>query len=885
MSIYTKGPISVDNLVLNVDATQGATAVTDTEYVLVNTSSKTKSIKIQAKNPNLKLLSTRVLTAARTPPPRAVSTARISRARTTVKPPKSLSFKAREKKAIDLVFTDKILGGKTKALSIFPELSANGLMMMSKVNKMSVSVKLPKQARHIISSSLPIKRKRSTTEGIILDLEEIDSYPVPVAIKWTELDVNVVAKKSVRKMTRNRLKVSIRIKNLGDKVVRGLEVKDSYSSSAIKPVGAGFKEVSANAKDPRQEFLKRISLRPQQSTNLSYTIECIATAVTVPRTEIRIKDDLVSLAESPGVFHFPPPSPPPKTAFAIPSGWSFDFVHGGDHHINEHGQWCTGQNYNERNERLSWTTGAVYADKNHDDDFRWSTSHQILRFNPGYAYHGNTPWLAKNGNQTTVSGTFQHDSLKQFNNAEILIRGWRFDFTSKDHHINKVSIRLVKTSFNKAQGRINWRAIVTYADKNFDDNFRFLYYYTVLGFNGKSTLRSYTGVCDRGGTDAHAGSFTSSIHKNFSNAMVIPAGWSFDFASKDHHIDEHHFKTQNVKYVKSTGKVSWTAHLNYADKNNDDKYYWQYWVLIITTDAGEAREKYSGVITDDGGFDSKAYSIRLNQLFTPITWTNGIKDGNETGVDCGGSSPAVNYNPVRTNINPGTAGSSSLYSLRNTSQRVVVNTYATLALFEYANNQGVDFNTFYSGAEKADRYVEAIAWYVDQHMVYVADGGSWNGSQSAFKTLTETSHRGAGDFHGDCEDHAILRAALLRSLGFYHRAIFCADHHNGVQQNQCEECGGDKKKKSGGHTYNIVIYKGKYRIMDYGPMQERNWAGGACWDQHATDNIWNDHTGKHWSKKDVSPYGSATAMVNYPGNPASPSPNWDWRTYFNDITP
>ena len=122
-----------------------------------------------------------------------------------------------------------------------------------------------------------------------------------------------------------------------------------------------------------------------------------------------------------------------------------------------------------------------------------------------------------------------------------------------------------------------------------------------------------------------------------------------------------------------------------------------------------------------------------------------------------------------------------------------------------------DFNTFYTGAEKQDRYVEAIAWYVNQHMDYVKDSGKWKGSQTAYKTLTSTGHRSANDFGGDCEDHAILRAALLRSLGLSKNCIFCADHHNSVDQGQKTECHGENKKQ-GGHTYNIVIYKGKYRI-------------------------------------------------------------------------
>ena len=182
----------------------------------------------------------------------------------------------------------------------------------------------------------------------------------------------------------------------------------------------------------------------------------------------------------------------------------------------------------------------------------------------------------------------------------------------------------------------------------------------------------------------------------------------------------------------------------------------------------------------------------------------------------------------------------------------------------------------------ADRYVEAVAAFVDNHMEYVSDG-LFGGSQSAIDTLVNSADRGPGDFNGDLEDHAILRAALLRALGFSQQCIFCADHHNDYDQGQDQECHGDKKG-SGGHTFNIAVYKGKYRIMDYGPMVPLFWANKQAWNQHVVDNIWNDHTGKHWSQKNVKPFNSVLPMVNYPGNPCSPSSNWDWRTYFNDVT-
>jgi len=88
----------------------------------------------------------------------------------------------------------------------------------------------------------------------------------------------------------------------------------------------------------------------------------------------------------------------------------------------------------------------------------------------------------------------------------------------------------------------------------------------------------------------------------------------------------------------------------------------------------------------------------------------------------------------------------------------------------------------------------------------------------------------------------------------------------------------------GRHTYDVGVYMGRYRIMDHGPMQNRYWANQAGWDQHVPDNIWNDHTGQHWAKKDTSPSGG-DHLVNHPGNPSTPGRKWDWRTYSNDIAP
>jgi hypothetical protein len=54
-------------------------------------------------------------------------------------------------------------------------------------------------------------------------------------------------------------------------------------------------------------------------------------------------------------------------------------------------------------------------------------------------------------------------------------------------------------------------------------------------------------------------------------------------------------------------------------------------------------------------------------------------------------------------------------------------------------------------------------------------------------------------YHGDCEDYAIFRHALLRALGFDRRFIWNVE--------------------SPSHVHNVVLYNGALRIMDYGPIQ------------------------------------------------------------------
>jgi len=155
--------------------------------------------------------------------------------------------------------------------------------------------------------------------------------------------------------------------------------------------------------------------------------------------------------------------------------------------------------------------------------------------------------------------------------------------------------------------------------------------------------------------------------------------------------------------------------------------------------------------------------------------------------------------------------------------------------------------------------MEAIAYYVDQHMSYMDDTNSslgWDGAQTFWRTATESASRGCGnDFCGDCEDHAILRMTLLFALGVDDDCVKIVVGPN--------------------HAYNVVNYQGKYRIMDYHPLGYYFYSTNH-WDAHETYLVgrtggWSDST--------------SNLPMNYPGTRGCPITGWHYSTYYCDICP
>jgi hypothetical protein len=141
----------------------------------------------------------------------------------------------------------------------------------------------------------------------------------------------------------------------------------------------------------------------------------------------------------------------------------------------------------------------------------------------------------------------------------------------------------------------------------------------------------------------------------------------------------------------------------------------------------------------------------------------------------------------------------------------------------------------FSTAMCPDILVAAVAWYVDTCMGYVKDDvNSYvlndifnlnypHGAEHvpAYYILEYTNpdrhpnlisqldsrdpkwaeeYNDGKLYHGDCEDFAILRHALLAALGFDRDFVWNVG--------------------APGHEFNIVLYKGAYRVMDYGYIYE-----------------------------------------------------------------
>ncbi len=269
----------------------------------------------------------------------------------------------------------------------------------------------------------------------------------------------------------------------------------------------------------------------------------------------------------------------------------------------------------------------------------------------------------------------------------------------------------------------------------------------------------------------------------------------------------------------------------------------------------------------------------------------------ESGVDCGGVCDAqcvdcidpwtTTYWPVAV---PGaTPEQIGPRLLQLADDQLLVRAYD--ALFEFADEEERPV----AELDTSDEIFAAIAWYVDDHMTWRADGSGgtnetcinvanglgyspgWDFPIPASYTVNYTGLPACdncpADFCGDCEDHAILRQALAKRIGISSKCVW-----NALDLNL-----------PGAHEYNVVLYRSKYRLMDYGEIDR--WLATHDWSAHETESNWNYIHGP----RKPDPGGSNRAedfTYNYPLSGLLATPDkvdcpvpWTFHTYYEDTCP
>jgi hypothetical protein len=316
----------------------------------------------------------------------------------------------------------------------------------------------------------------------------------------------------------------------------------------------------------------------------------------------------------------------------------------------------------------------------------------------------------------------------------------------------------------------------------------------------------------------------------------------------------------------------------------------------------------NGTVGDVESHDPTSNDVLTATFDNPCA--DGIQDQDEQGTDCGGPCPA-NCRDCFDDADYGGAQDAGYFCLNSS---VVLYT-ARLALQEYANclrnpdsraallvvDPLMDFSTITVAdlEQNTDYIMEAVAYYIDRHTAFMYDNDgdiydpttgttiNLNGPMNAADMIRLSGSRSGmllgnqvvdacpNDYCGDCEDHAILREALMRSLGISWSCAFCADHYDGYF--------------GGGHTFNLVYYRNKWRIMDYGLLGSY-FSISRYWNAHNPDNIWNDRLGEHWCPGYLSdpaclfccnhdPY---RWTQNYNGGEVCGS---RWLTYYEEFAP
>lgn len=205
------------------------------------------------------------------------------------------------------------------------------------------------------------------------------------------------------------------------------------------------------------------------------------------------------------------------------------------------------------------------------------------------------------------------------------------------------------------------------------------------------------------------------------------------------------------------------------------------------------------------------------------------------------------------------------------------------ALTEYADKHSL---SNVNEVNTAEEYMDAALEYLDKHMSYLTpreqcyqnNGGlqRWPVSLDRINSISPKCGCPEGaDFCGNCMDFSIAFTTLVRAMGVNSKCVY-----SGIT-----EMGAIVPQLQGGHAYNIILYKGKYRMVEPqgNSLTSKFKINALLWDNkeipfYMTGSILNDQVGHY--EDFGSPISSTIGLtrqnlmnsriMNYPGSTGLP---------------
>jgi hypothetical protein len=170
--------------------------------------------------------------------------------------------------------------------------------------------------------------------------------------------------------------------------------------------------------------------------------------------------------------------------------------------------------------------------------------------------------------------------------------GWHLGFTEHDNHVKRERAWMDQSSYDASTDSVRWNDEVDLSDNDASDPYRWQMLSDVIKLpdarllTGESPLLTVNQgnppVLDQFRTEQ----VTNAGLVGYDDAIVVLRGWSFEYASGDHHVKEEALHIGTLSYDSATGTVKWVVRARFTDDNGDEPFRWQYAWRIIAIRGG-----------------------------------------------------------------------------------------------------------------------------------------------------------------------------------------------------------------------------------------------------------------------------------------------------------